>query len=103
MIERTASILEQDPEKYGYRMRDFYGWDNDHTNVDQARAFTQGSYFRNYPYRKATVWRWAGYLNLGFTREELKTLTYPSIEWRCKVYDLTGKFIQSYLEKAMSY
>jgi radical SAM superfamily enzyme YgiQ (UPF0313 family) len=102
-VERSASIFEQDPEKYGYRMREFYGWDNDHTNVDQAKAFARTSWIKNYPFRKATVWKWAGYLNLGFTREELKILTYPSIEWRCNIEGKTKKFVESYLEKAMNY
>ena len=84
-------------------MREFYGWDNDRTNVDEAKAFARSSYLRNYPLRKATVWKWAGYLNLGFTRNELKTLTYPSIEWLCNVEGKTQKFVQSYLDKAMNY
>lgn len=102
-IERTASSLERNPEKYGYRMREFYGWDSDYANIDQAKKFARSSWLKHFPYRKATVWRWAGYLNLGFTREELKTLTYPSIEWKVKTHDLSRKFVQSYLEKAMNY
>lgn len=102
-IERSVSLFEQNPEKYGYRFRDTWGWESDYSNVEEATDFARQMNSENYPLRKPTVWRAAGFMNFGFTREEILSSTYPKIEILCKIHKKSEKFIQSYIKKALDY